>query len=125
MGNCTTHQENHVRLDKNEGGGRGGRKNVTPKGRNFMAHRLWSISVRVIVRGMIKFRIDSPLIAILLCDTRREWRVTSVSGDNNNAVINPLEVSWNGGLIMHAKCSRNPHVEPHDEIESQHSRRFC
>lgn len=49
---------------------------------------------------------------ILLCDTRRERRVTSVSGDNNTAVINPREVSWNGGLIMHAKCSRNSRIGP-------------
>lgn len=48
---------------------------------------------------------------VLLCDTRCERRVTSVSGDNNNAVINPREVSRNGGLIMHAKYSRNPRVE--------------
>jgi len=85
-----------------------------------MAHRLWSISERV-TAGMIKFRIDSSLIAILLCDTRRERRVTSVSGDNNNAVINFREWRLNNAREMLPELT----YQANDEIESQHSLRFA
>lgn len=64
------------------------------------------------------------LNSVLLCDTLRGRRITWVSRDNNNAVINLREVSRNNDLIMHAKRCRNSRVEWINEIELQHSRSF-
>lgn len=87
-----------------------------------MAHRLWGISKRVTISA-IKFEIDSPLIAYYYAIPNANGEFP-VSRDNNNAVINPREVSWNGTLIMHAKCCWNPYVEPMTKLNCTIRDRF-
>lgn len=96
---------------KNRQDREGGReKKCHPRGKKFYGvsttEYLWACYYQ---HDKIQDRFS--LNRVLLCDIQCERRVTSVPGDNNNAVINPREVSWNGGLIIHAKCSRNPRIE--------------
>jgi len=58
---------------------------------------LWYIDYRLskrVTTGHDKIQDRFSLIAHYYAIARRGRRVIAVSGDNNNAVINPREVSW-------------------------------